>query len=157
MSNTHLDTDDFLVAVRTILIGSELLPELEDANVVQWHHGETDPDEDIKTAIAKCGGVSVLIYDEGGDEDSPDADLIEAVAYVELYVDTTKRNRRKNTSLRLGGQIRDEIMRLLHRHADLRNTAAFADTRCRGYRTLADPEFAAWRITLTRKIYLSLE
>lgn len=157
MSTTNLDTDDFLVAVRQALLDATALPELVDANVVEWHHGESDPDEDIKAAAAKCGGVSVLIYDEGGDEDEPDSDLITAQAQVELYVDTTKRNRRKTPALRLGGAIRDDIMRTLHRHPALRNTAAFADTRTRGYRVLADPEYAAWRITLTRKIYLQTD
>lgn len=154
--NTSLETDAFLTAVRALLTDGAI-PELTAAGVVEYHHGETDPDEDIKAACAKCNGVSALVYDEGGDETGEDSDMIEALAYVELFVDTTKRNRRKTPSLRRGGEIRDAIMRHLHRHPSLRNTAAWADARTRGYRTLADPDFAAWRITLSRKIYLQTD
>jgi hypothetical protein len=156
MTATSLETDAFLTAVRDILIGGDIA-ELEAANVVEWHHGVTDPDEDIATAVGKCGGVAVLIYDLGGKESEADSDLIEADAALEIFVDTTKRNRRKTPALRLGGQIRDSVMRLLHRHADLRNTAAWADCRVTGYQVLDDPSFAAWRITLNRKIYLDLD
>lgn len=154
--NTSLETDGFLTAVRDLLI-SGVIAELTETNVVEWHHGVTDPDEDIKGAVAKCDGVAVLIYDRGGDESGEDADLIQAEAVVELFVDTTKRNRRKTPALRRGGEIRDAMMRLMHRHPTLRNTAAYADSRVKGYQVIEDPEFAAWRITLTRKIYLDLD
>jgi hypothetical protein len=153
---SSLETDAFLIAVRDILTDGTI-EELSADNVSQWHHGVTDPDEDIRAAVAKCNGVAVLIYDLGGSETGEGSDMIDAEAAVELYVATPKRNRRKNPNLRLGGEIRDAILRLLHRHASLRNTAAFADCRVKSYQALDDPEFAAWRITLSRKIYLSLE
>lgn len=151
--NTSLETDDFLTAVRSVLIAGTI-PELEAKNVVEWHHGDTDPLEDTGKGNALVKGVAVIIYDNGGDEDSADADMISAEASVELFVDTTKR---RGSGNRKGGQIRDAIMRLLHRHSTLRNTAAFADCRVSGYQTISDPDFAAWRITLTRRIYLILD
>ena len=156
MIDTSLETDAFLTAVRTLLSGGTIA-ELTAANVVEWHHGVTDPDEDIKASVAKCDGVAVLIYDLGGNGTEEGSDLIQADAAIELFVDTTKRNRRKTPTLRTGGQIRDAIMRLVHRHATLRNTAAYADSWVKGYQVLDDPEFATWRITLTRKIYLDLD
>lgn len=150
---TSLETDAFLTAVRSALLAATACPELTEANVRTWHHGDTDPAEDIEAAAAKCGGVAVLIYDLGGNETGQEADVIRAEAAVELYVAAARRPRRQ-PGIRLGGEIRDSIMRSLHRHADLRNTAAFFDTRVSGYAPLADPEFAAWRITLSRSIYL---
>lgn len=148
-----LETDAFLIAVRAALLAeTEALPELAENNVSVWHHGANDPDEDIRNSIARGQGVAALIYDLGGDETGPDTDIITALAAVELYVSPTKR--RASAGHRLGGEIRDAIMRSLHRHSTLRNTAAFFDTRVRGYEPLADPEFTAWRITLSRSIYL---
>lgn len=149
-----LETDDFLIALRALLIDSDDIPELNEANVVAWHHGEGDPNEDIANAVAKGGGVSVLIYDLGGDEDGPDSDVLNAEAAIELFVATAKRNRKKDAELRLGGQIRDSIMRLVHRNSDLRNMTAVFDARIRGYVPLDDPDFTAWRITVARAIYL---
>lgn len=150
-----LETDSFLTAVRTVLLDAASLPELTLANMVVWHHGETDAAEDISSASAKCGGVAVIIYDLGGNETSPTSDILQADAVVELYIQTSKRPRSR-AGVRLGGEIRDSIMRALHRAAPLRNTAAFFDSRVTGYQPLADPEFTAWRITLSRSIYLEL-
>lgn len=152
--NTSLETDAFLTDVRTLLINSTELPELEAKNVVEWHHGESDPLEDTGKGNAMVKGVAAIIFDIGGGEDSADADLITAEAAIELFVDTTKRRGAGN---RKGGQIRDSIMRLVHRHSTLRNTAAFCDARVTGYTTLDEEGFAAWRITLSRKIYLILD
>jgi hypothetical protein len=151
--NTNLETDAFLTAVRDVLIGGSI-PELAAKNVVEWHHGESDPLEDTGKGNALIKGVAVILYDNGGTEDDANADMISAEASVELFVDTTKR---RGSELRKGGEIRDAIMRLLHRHSSLRNTAAFADCRVSGYQVIADPDFAAWRITLTRRIYLILD
>lgn len=150
-----LETDAFLNALRAILIapGTGVAELAADEAVVVWHSGESDPDEDIKNGMAKTKGVSALIYDLGG-EAGEDQDTITASAAVELFVDTSKRNRRKTPALRLGSQIRNEIMRKLHRAAALRNTAAFFDCRVRGYQPLADPDYTAWRITVSHTIYL---
>jgi len=156
MPSTSQGTDSFLDAVKTALLASDDLAELSAGAVAVWHHGESDPDESIQDAISKCKGVACLIYDLGGTAAGGDADVLTAEAAVELYVSTPKRSRKVTPSLRLGGEIRDSIMRCLHRHPDLRNTAAYFDTRVQGYAPLADPEFTAWRITLTRSIYLSL-
>lgn len=154
--STSIETDTFLDAVKTALLACEDLPELSAAAVAVWHHGDTDPDDEIKDATAKSKGVAALIYDLGGDAAGDDADVITATAAVELYVSAPKHSRKVDATRRHGGEIRDSIMRCLHRHADLRNTAAFFDCRVTGYTPLADPEFTAWRITLTRSIYLSL-
>lgn len=148
-----LETDDFLIAVKAALIASDDLGELTTDNVTVWHHGENDPNEDIQAGARKCKGVSALVYDLGGSEADADADAITADAVVELYVMTQKR---RGASDRKGGEIRDSIMRCLHRHTTLRNNAAYFDTRVRGYEPLADPEFTAWRIFLSRSIYLTL-
>lgn len=149
-----LETNEFLEAIRSVLIAEDTgIPELTAEGVTVWQHGETDPDEDVKAGISKCKGVSVLIYDQGGDA-GEDEDVMKATAAVELYIDTTKRNRRKTPSLRLGSQIRNEIMRLLHRNEDLRNTAAIFDCRCQSYTPLNDPDYVAWRMTVSHTIYL---
>jgi hypothetical protein len=150
-----LETDDFLDGIRTVLLAG--IPELSDEkSVVVWHSGESDPDEDVKAGMMKTKGVSVLIYDTGGDTEGDD-DTVGARVNVELYVDTTKRNRRKNPDLRYGSQIRTSIMRLLHRNRSLRNVAVYFDCRVKGYEVLSDPEFAAWRITLAHNIYLETD
>lgn len=151
-----LETDEFLDALRdTLLAPGTGIPELTDKAVSVWHAGESDPDDDVKSGIAKTKGVAVLIYDLGGDADK-DEDFIKATAAVELFIDASKRNRRVNPELRLGSQIRNSIMRLLHRNADLRNTAAYFDCRVSGYTPLTDPEFVAWRITVSHTLYLEL-
>lgn len=155
MNLTSLETDSFLDAVKTALLASADLPELATANVAVWHHGDGDPDEAVREGIAKAGGVAVLVYDLGGTADSEDT--IRADAAVELYISPGKRSRKVDAARRLGGEIRDSIMRCLHRHTDLRNTAAFFDCKVSGYVPLADPEFVAWRITLSRNIYLSID
>ncbi len=158
----NLETDTLLTAIKDVMLAAEtsplkLLPEATAANVVIWHHGVTDPDEDLKAAMNKSKGVSFLIYDLGGDESAADSDSLSASIIIELYVDTTKRSRKVNPNLRLGGQIRDALMRKLHRHPDLRNKPQFYDCRVRGYSPLADDEFAAWRITLVRSFFLQVD
>ena len=148
----NIETDPFLDALKDLLISSEDIPELVEGNVAVWHHGVTDPDEDIANSITKFGGISVLVYDLGGNV--ADEDIIGAAAAIEFFVDTTKRNRRANTALRLGGEIRDAIMRLVHRNITLRNLSPNFDCRVTGYSPLADAEFAAWRITVSHSIYL---
>lgn len=152
--NTSLETDDFLTAVREILIASDAVPELGAGNVVAWHAGQTDPLEDTGKGSAIAKGVAAVVMDFGGNETGDNDDLIRADGAIELFVDTSKH---RGTGKRKGGQIRDAIMRLIHRHTSLRNTAAFADARVTGYQVIEDKEFAAWRIHLTRTIYLSLD
>lgn len=146
-----LETDEFLDAIRGVLIAG--VDELTADGVAVWHHGETDPDDDVKSGIAKCKGVSVLIYDLGGDAGA-DEDVLKSTAAVELYIDPTKRNRRTHSELRLGSQIRNAIMRLLHRNRALRNQSASFDCRCRSYTPLVDPDYVAWKITVSHTIYL---
>ena len=147
-----LQTDEFLEAVGAVLIAAAGVPELIAKNVIVWQHGTTDPDEDIAASIGKTGGVSVLIYDLGGDATD---DVLTSEAAVELYVATTKRNRRADPTLRVGSQIRNSIMRALHRNAELQNLAPYFDCRVIGYTPLDDGEFSAWRITITHTIYLA--
>lgn len=152
-----MDVDSFLDNVRTLLIGAGGVPECLAANTVVWHHGDSDPDEDIKSGIAKCNGVHVMIYDLGGDsgDDGASQPIIDALCSVELFVDTTKRNRRKTPALRLGGKIRDDIMVTLHRAALLNDSLhCHGSATVRGYKPLADPDFTAWRITIGRSIFL---
>jgi hypothetical protein len=152
-----MDVDSFLDAVKAALIAEGGVPEITDANSVVWHHGEPDPDEDIKKGIAACKGVHVLIYDLGGDnaDDKAGDPIIDALCAVELYVDTTKRNRRKTPALRLAGEIRNDIMVTLHRNTIL-NTSLHCqgDATVRGYKPLADPDYTAYRITVARSIFL---
>lgn len=151
-----MNVDAFLDAVKALLIHEENgVSELRDLNTVVWHHGSTDPDEDIKNGIAKCDGVMVLIYDLGGENDNADEPIIAAECAVELYVDPTKRNRRKTPALRLAGEIRDDIMVTLHRAAALNDSAhCHGDVLVKSYKPLADPDFTAYRITLSRSIFL---
>lgn len=151
-----MDVDAFLDAVKALLIHpDEGVAELEDLNTVVWHHGSTDPDDDIKSGIAKCDGVMVLIYDLGGENSDADEPIIAAECAVELFIDTTKRNRRKTPSLRLAGEIRDDIMVTLHRASQLNDSAhCHGDATVKGYKPLVDPDFTAWRITLSRSIFL---
>lgn len=147
--------DSFLDSIKTALIAG--VPELLDAGVVVYHHGNSDPDEDIKSAVAKCSGVSALIYDLGGDSDPDDANapVILAEAAIELYVDTTKRNRRKDATLRTAGAIRDDIMSTLHLSATIQSyDHCQMEPRVSGYRPVADPDYTVYRITLRRSIYI---
>lgn len=170
MSRT-LQADDFLDALAALLTmrvpvvpattpatTTPIIEELSTANVCVWHHGETDPDEDVKRAAQACQGVSVLIYDLGGEAnpDGPATAVIAHDAAVELYVDTRKRNRRKTgNTLRLAGAIRDDIMRQIHRAASLRGTQhSFFDTRLVRWQPLEDANYTAYRITCTRPISL---
>lgn len=148
---SSLETDAFLIAVSDALIAAADLDELSAANITVWHHGENEPDEFIQASSRKSKGVSVIVYDLGGTAPDAEADTIVAEAVVELYVMTQKR---RDAADRKGGAIRDSIMRALHRNSTLRNNAAYHDTRVRGYEPLADPEFTAWRIYLSRSIYL---
>lgn len=153
-----MNVDAFLDAVKALLIHPDNgVAELVDLNTVVWHHGATDPDEDIKAGIGKCDGVSVLIYDIGGDnaEDVAGEPIIAAECIVELFIDTTKRNRRKTPALRLGGAIRDDIMVTLHRASSLNNSGhCHGAAVVKGYKPLVDPEYTAWKITLSRSIFL---
>jgi hypothetical protein len=145
------ENDSFMDALRTYLIGQ--VEELAEAGVVVYHHGESDPDEDVKNGAAKCQGVSALIFELGGDADE---DMIPEQYAVELYVDTTKRNRRKTPALRLAGAIRAEMLRAIHRTATLRDCGhALFDTRVVGWKPLEDPAYVACRITLERKFFLT--
>lgn len=161
-NDPNLETDVFLTALKAVLLAAETsalkaLPEATADNVILWHHGVTDPADDIAAGIAKCKGVSFLIYDLGGDEVDKDSDALTTTVIIELYVDTTKRNRTTHPELRLGGQIRDAVMRKVHRHPDLRNKPAFFDTRVRGYVPLADDEVTAWRISISRTFFLQMD
>jgi hypothetical protein len=149
--------DDYLDALGTLLANSDALPELSAMNITVWHHGESDPDEDIKGGIVKCKGVHVMIYDLGGDNEDEEAGdpAVAPVAAIELFIDATKRNRRKTPDLRSGGAIRDAIMRVVHRAPELLGAYHVAyDTVVTGYKPLADPDYAAWRITAKRMISL---
>jgi len=147
---SQLETDAFLTAVRDQLITD--VAECEAVNTVVWLLGDNDPDEMIKAAVAKAAGVSVLIYDLGGDAD--DEDMIRAKAVVELYVSPTKTFRKTQQNARTAGAIRNDIMRTLHRSSALRNTSPNYDCRVLSYQPLADPEYVAFRITITHSIYL---
>lgn len=153
-----LAIDEFLEAIRTVLIDEvDGVAELRAENVVVFQHGISDPDEDIRAGIANCQGVSVLVMDLGGNNDDLEAGNpeIPAEAAVELYVDTTKRNRRRTPSLRLAGQIRDDIMQCLHRAPHLNSAEhSFYDATVTGYRPISDPDFVVYRITLRRLIAL---
>lgn len=153
-----LQIDEFLEAIRTALIDEESgVPECVAENVVVFQHGPSDADEDIKVGISRCKGVSVLIYDLGSENEAVEAAFgeLRAEAAVELYVDTTKRNRRKDETLRLAGQIRDDIMQTLHRNPILTAEAhSFYDATVTGYQPVADPAFVVFRITLARSISL---
>lgn len=147
-----LDTDALLDAIRTQLLAG--IAELsDDKAVVVWHQGESDPDDDIKNGIAKTKGVSVLIYDEGGAA-AEDADTLACTVALELYVDTTKRQRKNHPTTRYASEIRNAIMRLLHRNPSLRQNAPYFDCRVKSYTPLADPDYAAWQIVLSHTIYL---
>lgn len=151
--------DSFLDSVKAVLIAANTgVAELSDTNTTVFHHGLSDADEDIKRGIARCGGVHCLIYDLGGDSDPTDANspVILSEVTVELYVDTTKRNRVKTPALRLAGAIRDEIMTCLHLNATLQATDHYhMETRVMGYRPLADPDYVAFAIRLQRPIYIA--
>jgi hypothetical protein len=152
-----LDIDEFLEAIRTVLIDeADGVAELQAENVVVYQHGPSDPDEDIEAGIAHCQGVSVLVMDLGGDSDAEAGNPeILSEAAVELYVDTTKRNRRKTPTLRTAGKIRDDIMQTLHRAAGLNSDEhSFYDAEVTGYRPIADPAYVVFRITVRRSIAL---
>ena len=141
----------FMGVLRAYLVAS--VAECLDAGVVVYYHGETDPDEDVKEGVAKCLGVSVLIFELGGEADE---DVIPEQYAVQVYVDTTKRNRRKDPELRLASEIRDDIMRAIHRAAELRdNYQMLWDTRVKGWKPLDDGEYVAYQITLERKFHLT--
>lgn len=151
-------TDDFLDAVAGLLAASSTVPELTGDNTLAWLHGASDPDEDIKRGSDKCQGVSALIFDMGGDSDPDDADspVILSEVMVELYVDTTKRNRRKTPSLRSAGAIRDAIMRTLHLAPQLIDGEhCHMEPKVRGYRPIQDPDYVVFRIRLERPILLA--
>ncbi|MBK1884101.1 hypothetical protein JIN85_16900 [Luteolibacter pohnpeiensis] len=155
-----LGIDEFLDKVRAVLIAPETeggVPELTDKNTMVFHHGESDPTEDIERGIRECKGVHVIILEDGGDNDPEDADapVILTDLFIELFIDTTQRPRRVDSQLRLGGQIRDDIMQTLHMNQSLRNEQhAFYHTKVKGFRPIADPDYTAWRIRLQRCIYL---
>ncbi len=146
----QLEADDFLTAGRDQLVAG--VAECETVNTVVWLLGDNDPDELIKAAVAKAAGVSVLIYDLGGDTE--DEDMIRAKAAVELYVDPGKTFRKTQQNGRTAGAIRNDIMRTLHRSAALRNTSPNYDCRVISYQPLADDTYIAFRITLSHSIYL---
>lgn len=156
--------DPFLDALREALIATEGgVPELtgtpgqDDGNVQVFHLGNADPSDDIRSGMNRCKGVHVLIYDIGGDSEPDDANapVINVDAVVELYVDPTKRDRRRDPSRRLPGEIRDDIMQTLHLNESiLRDQHNFYDTTVRSYRPIADPEFVVYRITVRRSVYL---
>lgn len=150
--------DEFLDAVKEQLTHPDSgVAELTAANVIVWHHGLSDPDEDIKTAVGKCQGVSVLVYDQGGDADPEDAasPVIISQLAIELFLDPSKRNRRKSPSLRTAGSIRDDIMRCLHLSAILLDAShCHMESHIKGYKPLADPDYVAYRIRLDRPIAL---
>jgi hypothetical protein len=154
-----LGIDSSLDAIAALLAHSTLgVAELSETNVTVFHHGQSDPDEDIKAGCNKCKGVHVLVYDLGGDSDPMNADspVIDIIAAVELYLDTTKRNRRKTPDLRLAGQIRDDIMRSLHLSPELMDGEhCHMEPRVKGYKPIADPNYVVYRILLQRSIYLT--
>lgn len=153
-----LGIDQALDAIAALLIHStDGVAELNADNVTVFHHGQSDVDEDIRAGISKCKGVHVLIYDIGGDSEPEDAGspVIAAVAGIELFVDTTKRNRRKTPSLRLAGEIRDDIMRTLHLSELLDYTHTHMEPRITGYKPVSDPAYVVYRITLQRSIYIA--
>lgn len=153
-----LGIDQNLDAIAELLADPDHgVAELTEDNLTVWHHGETDPDEDITNGINKCRGVSALIYDLGGDTDPAEASnpVIYCTTAIELYVDTTKRNRRKTPELRLAGEIRDNIMRVLHLSPFLMDGAhCHMEPRISGYKPIADPAYVVFRILLRRSIIL---
>jgi len=150
-----MTSDTFLDLVKTALLAG--VPELVADNVTVWHSGPSDPTEDIQRGIAKCHGVSALIHDLGGDSDPDDASapVILARTAIELYVDTTKRNRTKTPTLRLPASIRDNIMTTLHANQTLLDGRHYhMEPRIKGYQPLADPDYVCYRVTLLSSIYL---
>lgn len=148
---TPLETDDFLTAVRAALLAD--VAECLDANTVLWLLGDADPDESIKANAARCQGVSLLIYDQGGTSQQ-DEDVILSTAAVELYVSPMKHGRKVDANRRTPAAIRNDIMQKLHRSPTLRNLSPNYDCRVRGYQALSDPEFVAYRITISHSIFL---
>lgn len=149
--------DSFLDSVKTAIAAG--VPELSSSEAVcVYHHGNSDPDEDIRAAVAKTNGVCCLVYDLGGDSDPDNAlsPVILSEAVIELYVDTTKRNRRKDATLRTAGAIRDDIMATLHLNASVTNSEhIYMEPHITGYRPVADPDYVVYRISLKRSIYIS--
>ncbi len=154
-----LGIDQSLDAVAALLIDvTNGVAELTADNVTVFHHGQSDPDEDIQSGVSKCKGVHVLIYDLGGDSDPEDAGspVIALVTGIELFVDTTKRNRRKTPGLRLAGEIRDDIMRTLHLSPFLIDREhCHMEPRITGYKPVSDPAYVVYRILLQRSIYIA--
>jgi hypothetical protein len=165
-----LGIDSYLDRVRDVLISSDLVPELvgtlsadlppgasSDGNVMVYHFGEDDPSTDIQRGINRCKGVHVMITDMGGSADPSDADapILQPQLFVDLYINPSMRSRKVNPDNRLPGEIRDDLMRCLHRHADLRDYSHhFYDATVTRYEPVADPDYVAWRIILARTIYL---
>lgn len=147
--------DDYMDLVKTVLVAG--IAELTTDNVVVYLMGLPDPDEDIRSGIARCHGVSCLITDQGGDSDPDDAEspcILSEIA-VEIYLDPTKRNRRKTASLRTMAEIRESVMRLLHLNATLASGEhVYMEPRVKGYSLVADPDYVVSRIRLQRSIYL---
>lgn len=150
--------DDFLDALASLLADEDDgVAEFTADNIVVWHHGEADPDEDIQRGMKKCRAVSLLIHDLGGETDpqAPSNPVISHEVALDLYVDPTKRNRRADSTLRLAGAIRDDIMRKVYRAHSLRGTQhSFFDTRVLRWSPLDDPDYVAYRITVSRPISL---
>lgn len=153
-----LGIDQALDAIAALLIhATEGVAELTEDNVTVFHHGQSDPDEDIRAGISKCNGVHVLIYDLGGDSDPQDAGspVILAETGIELFVDATKRNRRRSPALRLPGEIRDDIMRTLHLAPLLDYNHTHMEPRITGYKPVQDPAYVVYRIQLQRSIVIA--
>lgn len=166
-----LGTDEFLDAVRDVLIaegtgvaeltGTPLAdlpdPAKPDGNVMVYRFGDADPSDAIAAASNRCKGISVTITDQGGDNLAEDAasPVLDAEAWVDVYINPNLRDRRRNKDLRPPGRIRDDIMQTLHQNATLlRDQHCQYETRVRGYSPVADPEYVVWRIRLTRTIQL---
>lgn len=156
MSDIIADSDGLMRALAAVLVAD--VAELDARGVVVWHHGQGDPTEDIEEGVGRCGGVALLITDDGGEETigEGDAPILEHQIHMELYVDATQRGKMR-PGMRYGGQIRDAVMRAVHCNPALRPYQhCMMDLRVVRFMKVSDPDYAVWRIVLARTFPLEV-
>lgn len=143
-------------AIAAALDADATVPELTSANIVVRKTNFLAIAEDIANAAAQCAGIAAVLYDRGGDCREPensDGPVVANELALELFIDPLKHDITQAPSKRSADKIRESIMESLHNLLlSERTQAPYDRVLVTGYTPLDDPEFAAWRINLRRRV-----